>query len=379
MKPQLIVFGEDWGAHPSSTAHLMHILAQDVDIVWINSIGLRRPSLRWRDLNRMAQKISARLFYRHKPAQPTRQAAPFPVISPLVMPLPKYDWLRRLNNWLLMRQLTPHLRAQHPPIVWTSLPSAVDYVDCFPDASWLYYCGDDFGALAGVDHTLVLEKEAALIQRVQRIWVASEKLAHHFQGLPVDVVEHGVDIQLFQHPQPRPADLPSGLILGFYGAIADWLDQALLYEVALRLPQCQIVIIGPILTDISELQACPNIHFLGKKPHHQLPAYVQHWTASILPFKDNEQIRACNPLKLREYLAVGTPVLTTGYPAMRPYADVVTEVSTSDDIVQALLAIETQGDSSHGRLARQRAVCDESWASKAQPIKHFLQSHRFAN
>ena len=38
----MIVFGEDWGAHPSSTQHLMTRLAGDRDILWVNSIGLRR-------------------------------------------------------------------------------------------------------------------------------------------------------------------------------------------------------------------------------------------------------------------------------------------------------------------------------------------------
>ena len=42
-KPQLVVLGEDWGQHPSSTQHLIKRLLPDYQVLWVNSIGLRRP------------------------------------------------------------------------------------------------------------------------------------------------------------------------------------------------------------------------------------------------------------------------------------------------------------------------------------------------
>jgi hypothetical protein len=52
----LVVFAEDWGAHPSSTQHLIKVLSQQRKIIWINSIGLRKPRLSWRDILRVSQK-----------------------------------------------------------------------------------------------------------------------------------------------------------------------------------------------------------------------------------------------------------------------------------------------------------------------------------
>ena len=55
----LIVFGEDWGAHPSSTQHIVKVLGQTRPIIWLNSIGLRKPKLTLQDLVRAFHKVSS--------------------------------------------------------------------------------------------------------------------------------------------------------------------------------------------------------------------------------------------------------------------------------------------------------------------------------
>ena len=58
MPHDLVVFGEDWGRHPSSTQHLVSRLAAERKTVWVNSLGLRRPRLSWPDLQRLAAKAA---------------------------------------------------------------------------------------------------------------------------------------------------------------------------------------------------------------------------------------------------------------------------------------------------------------------------------
>ncbi len=55
----MVAFGEDWGGLPSSTQHIVGRLARDRDVVWINSIGMRRPRLDARDFARVVAKASA--------------------------------------------------------------------------------------------------------------------------------------------------------------------------------------------------------------------------------------------------------------------------------------------------------------------------------
>jgi hypothetical protein len=53
----LVVFGEDWGSHPSSTQHIVSILGESRQVIWINSIGLRKPRLNFKDLGRIFNKL----------------------------------------------------------------------------------------------------------------------------------------------------------------------------------------------------------------------------------------------------------------------------------------------------------------------------------
>ena len=72
----------------------------------------------------------------------------------------------------------------------------------------------------------------------------------------------------------------------------------------------------------------------------------------MLPFSKCPQIEACNPLKLREYLAAGRPVVTTEVPALEPYLDVLSPVRGHDEFVRALLCAEADTNAA----ARRRAV-----------------------
>jgi len=390
MPADLIVFGEDWGAHPSSTQHLVARLKRDRRVVWVNSIGLRRPRPTLRDIGRMAQKLRAM----GQTAMPTAGDEPT-VINPRVLPLPGNPIARSLNRRLLGARLRATMaeRGIRRPILWASLPTAVDVIGTVDERAVVYYCGDDFGSLAGVDHRAVTMLEAELAERADLILVASARLAKKFPAQKTRLLPHGVDAAGFQKPLPRPADLPTGKpIAGFYGSIAEWLDVELLVDVASTLSHWNFVLIGPIQTDVSKLACLANVHFLGAKAHRALPAYVQHWQLSLLPFRDSPQIRACNPLKLREYLAVGKPVVATNFPALDGYRDLLRTASGAANFCDAISLASLDlprgqdvstfsvsiGDWSDVRALsrpmeqRRQQVGAESWAARASQVAAWL-------
>ncbi len=367
MARDLIVFGEDWGAHPSATQHLITHLAAGRRVLWVNSIGLRRPRLSRRDLQRAMRKLMAA----------TGRAAPVPlpdgleVVPPLVIPWPGNPLAHRLNGILLARQIAPRLQSLNDPILWASLPTALAAVEALQPKSVVYYCGDDFAALDGVDHAPVSALERRLAARADLILAASEILASRFAGRPTLFLPHGVDIDLFAKPAPRAPDLPAaGPIAGFYGSLSAWLDQELLVEAADALPDWQFVLIGPERTDLSLLKTRPNIHLLGPRPHAELPRYAQHWDVAMIPFRDTPQIRACNPLKLREYLAAGPPIAATDFPALAPYRDLVGVHAPGRSFAQTLEAARAMA----GDAARRRCrVESESWAARARLVADTLE------
>ena len=56
---KFIVFGEDWQSHPSSTQHLFKQLSKQHQVIWINSIGMRKPTFRLIDVKRVFNKLKS--------------------------------------------------------------------------------------------------------------------------------------------------------------------------------------------------------------------------------------------------------------------------------------------------------------------------------
>ncbi|WP_127088798.1 glycosyltransferase [Aquabacter cavernae] len=365
----LVVFGEDWGGHPSSTQHIVGHLLRLHRVMWVNSIGLRRPRLTAHDMARAWRKLTAAAA----PAAP-RAAVPLPdglkVVSPFAIPWPGSRLAERINGELLGRRLRPLLQeaGMARPILWASLPSAVAAVGRLGERAVVYYCGDDFGALSGVDHGPVLDMERRLVARADLVIAASAELASRFPAHKTHLVPHGADLDLFSRPVPRAPDLPDGPVAGFYGSISDWLDMPMLAAAARSLPDWRFVFVGPVRTDISALEALPNVTFLGPRPHGALPSYVQHWTVSLIPFLDTPQIRACNPLKLREYLASGTPVAATRFPALTPYEGLVSAIDPGGDLAPAIRAAQQARDPA----LRCAAVAQEGWDRRAAAVEALL-------
>ncbi len=391
MKHDLIVFGEDWGGLPSSTQHLITHLAKQRKIVWVNSIGLRRPTFGWHDIKRALNKLSGgtlsggtssrNRLTRSDTIHTKSKALPgdnFYIVYPLTLPAPRSRSARWLAARLLISQIMPVVKMAklQSPVLWTSLPTAVDVAGKLGESALVYYCGDDFSALAGVDHDTVTEREKELSEKADLILTASEKLAEKFPPERTCLLPHGVDYSLFSKPAPRASDLPDDgrPIAGFYGSISAWLDIEMLRATIQQMPDWHFIFIGKPVVDVSALASFSNVQLLGERPHEQLPGYSQHWTASLLPFVDNAQIQACNPLKLSEYLAAGRPIISTSFPAMQTFRSLVQVANSSDAMVEALKASQHINSLPAFSGALRNTVAKNSWAARAQQASQLIET-----
>ena len=367
----LIVFGEDFGGLPSSTQHLIRHLAKTHKVLWINSIGLRQPKLSTKDVMRAFNKWFGKTNAVTQNMLDANEHSHITVVNLKTIPAPSSTLARKLAQILMLKQLKPIIAKlnMRAPILWTSLPTAVDLCGHLGESAVVYYCGDDFSALAGVDHQTAAEHESDLIKKSHLIFAASKTLINKFPEDKVQLLPHGVDVSLFSTQVPRAKDLPSNHrpIAGFYGSLSQWLDYGLIEHVATAMPDWDFVFIGPNELDSLALPNLDNVHYLGPKPHHSLPSYSQHWDVSLLPFVDNEQIRACSPLKLMEYLAAGTPIVTTPFPALIPYQEHVTKVSNAQQMIEALNKAHQLTNSPLSLVEK------DSWQSRAKFVHWMLE------
>ncbi|WP_310620816.1 glycosyltransferase [Flexibacterium corallicola] len=341
-------------------------------VLWVNSIGMRRPQPTIRDFKRVLEKASSFLHTKKNNIRdPIDNHSNISVCSMKIIPWPGNSRVRQINKILLGKQLRSkkkELNLSHP-ILWTSLPTAVVALGELEEYAVVYYCGDDFGSLAGVDHGPVLSMEKELASKADLIIAASENLTKRFPADKTVHIPHGVDFELFSSPQGRPNDLPDGPVAGFYGSIAEWVDLESIAIAADELPHWNFVLIGNVECAATTLQNKSNIFLLGPRPHHLLPAYLQHFDVSLLPFRDNDQIRACNPLKLREYLAAGNPIVSTRFPALQPYEKLLTTIPSGDQLAAGIR--EADADTFRN-TQRQQAVQPESWTARSHRITQLI-------
>ncbi len=122
--------------------------------------------------------------------------------------------------------------------------------------------------------------------------------------------------------------------IGYFGVIDERIDLALVEAVATLRPDWEVVMLGPLAKlEPSALPQRPNLHWFGGRRYAELPSYLAHWDAGLMPFALNEATRFISPTKTPEFLAAGVPVVST------PVADVVRDWGERDAGGSALVRI----------------------------------------
>ena len=370
---KFIVFGEDWQSHPSSTQHLFKQLAKQHQVIWINSIGMRKPTFRLIDVKRVFNKLKS-LFLSKRTgsnAKTTNTSQNINLTAHTLAVLPWHDnvIVRLFNKWIFNRK---GFIDDEPIVYWLSVPTAISLISPRERDKVIYYCGDDFSALAGVDHKMVAPFESDLIEKADTIYVVSEFLANKMPRSKVKMLSHGVDLELFTTQTTKAVELEqiNKPIIGFYGSLNAWLDKALLLRLAKDRPEYQLVLIGHLVEDFSDLIKLDNVTHIPAVEHDRLASFSQHWQVSILPFVDNEQIRACDPLKLKEYIATGTPIVTTRFAAVNPYQETILIADNHQGFIERLdYAVSlSKSNNLNWRANQSQQASDHSWQAKAKLV-----------
>ena len=380
---QWIVFGEDWGRHPSSTQHLMKSMISRHQVYWVNSIGLRRPKLT--DGKRIIEKFkqlknaTANNFNNNQKLS-YAEVKPLEILAPIAFPWPG-NYVAYVINRLLLTYQTRALLARHvadkslPRILWLSLPTGRCVIDALEEDVVVYYAGDDFSALHGVDHKQVNFEESELVKRADIIFAASDNIARQFPQNKTYLLPHGVDLKHFSSVCERPSHYPdSDLVVGYYGSITRWLDFKLISFLARARPDITFLFIGKIDIDDCSIFEYDNIVHLADMPHGKLIQYAANWQVSLIPFVDNEQIKACNPLKLREYLAIGQPILSTKYPAVMAFSECIYIADNQQQMLEQLNSALTLSKIELKQLKdeSQKMVESSTWEARCDYVSTLL-------
>jgi GT2 family glycosyltransferase/glycosyltransferase involved in cell wall biosynthesis len=380
--PDYLLFaGLDWWYH--SRAHsdfqLLQRVARTRDVLVVNSIGMRMPTpgRTAGSTRRIMRKIASATRLMRKPV---RGLFGFNVITPLLLPIYGSPAGRALNAILIGIQVrvAAAFAGVSDPIIVASLPTAVDVIDRLPHRCVVYNRSDKHSEFVEADQGVIRSLEERMLRESDLVLYSSHVLMEEDRPLAEGrqlFLDHGVDLDHFdpERHQREPDDLRdiARPRVGFFGGLDDYLvDFELIRATARALPHAHVVLIGDKYCsneEIEQLVALPNLKWLGFRPYEQIPAYGTGFDVAIMPWQDNDWVRRANPIKLKEYLALGLPVVSVDFPELARYADVVSVAASPEEFIEKVAAaLEDGGPGTPS--SRRAAVADASWDRRAQEL-----------
>lgn len=288
------------------------------------------------------------------------------------------DMIRRARN--LRKELDAHIDWQSSVALVVS-PAWAPWFDDLPFAKIIYDCIDHLSVHAPQAGLLALfeQWERELIARSSAAIVTADVLAAHVTSirntLPVKIIRNGVEAARFQSPSTRPADLPARQpLVGFIGALYEWIDYQLIESCARAHPECTFVFIGPAdqPDKIHPLQSLSNVRLLGPRVYEQVPNYLSSFDICWVPFNAKAISAAANPIKIYEYLAAGKPVITTAVADTNTFNDLVRVVGNVQQFSAALA--DLLPDSPERQAPRRAFAAKNDWSHRAADVVEFIKS-----
>jgi glycosyltransferase involved in cell wall biosynthesis len=375
----IVYIGNDWFADNRTSSHqIARLLARHNRLLYVEAAGQRAPTASKRDLAKIVSKL------RKVWADPVRVADNVHVYSPLIVPFHGSALARRINRVALGASIRRACRKVgfERPLLWIILPHYSTIVDTVPHKGIVYYVVDEYSAMPGVDPERMRAMEGLVLRKADVVFAISEQLAAskaranpHTYFSPHGV-ETGHFARAYKEDLPRPPEL-EGIarpLVGFFGLIEDWIDFDLLEYLARARPNYSFVMVGRVARDIARFAKVPNVFFLGKKSYEEIPSFLRAFDVCHIPFKLNDVILHSSPLKLKEYLAGGKPVVSVAIDEVKKLDGLA---YVADDYASYLAAIDLAlaEDSPERAAERVHAMEKESWDSKVETISARVAAH----
>ena len=185
------------------------------------------------------------------------------------------------------------------------------------------------------------------------------------------VVPNGVEPSEWLGADPAPpewfAAIPGPRAV-YVGTLDSRLDVPGIIDLATRCPALQVVLLGPLPDPayVAAVRPLANVHLHESVARAELVATLRNAELCLLAHRRTPLTEAMSPLKVYEYLAAGSPVISIDLPPVRGIDDrmlLVDSVADFADVVPTALAM--------GRVEERRRIefiSDNSWAARHEQV-----------
>lgn len=380
---EFIYFGNDWFAeNRTSSHHIAKRLGARFPVLYVESPGLRAPKANARDARKLLKKI--RMTFQ----APQLVAPHFWRMTLPQIPLRRFAAVRAANrifSRVLMRRAIRKLGFKDA-ITWFHVPHPGFLAKNLGEKLTIFYCIDDYSKLPDVDGISIQAMDDDLTASADIVFACNQSLVDARRPLNANIYlsPHGVDTDVFARASSPDTQIPEELricsppIIGSWGLVDQRVDLSILEHIASTRPLWTVLLIGHVAVDAAALRRLPNVVFAGVKPYAELPSWAKAIDVCVLPYTQTSLNLQSSPLKLREYLASGKPIVAVPLPEAELLGKAV---QTAVDGPGFVLAIEQALSTDAPELValRQKAVEGNTWDATVNTVLERIQaelSHR---
>ena len=367
----ILFFGNDWFAENRTSSHqLARQLARRFRVLYFECPGWRAPRGSGRDL----KKILVKLWRFASGARTVDHGIRLKTL--VQIPFHRFALVRWMNRRLVRATVRWRMWCEgaHDAVTWFHVPHVPFLVGQLGERVAVYYCTDDYAAFPGVDPGAVRAMDEETTARADMVFVTSETLIRtkRERNPRTHVSPHGVEFEHFARAQdpnlPVPEDIRDlrGPVVGFFGLIEQFIDLDLIDWLAGERPEWHFVLIGRVAH--STLPRRANVHFFGRRPYESLPGYAKRFDACVILYRAGDWSFHANPIKLREYLAAGKPVVATATPQSEKFADVIEVAHSQSEFLFALDRVLAEPPIKEVISRRMQRVADSSWEARTNEV-----------
>jgi len=365
----IVTFGPSdfWANNPSCCTHIMQKLSAGNRIIYVNPISSDLLAVRSRKgiFVRVVRKLKSILKFVRKVDKG------FYVLSPVFVPIQGNVFFDKVNNFLLKSQLGTLMLfvGIKRPLLWIENVRAADFITSFKWKLVVYHVSDRFEECPYTNNKEKLRQREALVTGSSDVIICvSDELYQSKSNAKAQVhyLAHGVDFERFRNAA-ESNEVSEDIfnvahpIAGYFGTLTAENDIEMLEYCAEKNQDVSFVLAGRITAgDYSKLQQMPNVFFTGQVPYERVPAMCANFDVCLMPWKMNKWIVNCNPLKLKEYMASGRPIVSVKINEVNKYSELISIAETKEQFSRAV-KWELANDSAERRKKRIEIAKQHSW------------------
>lgn len=376
MKKQnfIVISTLDWKANWQIPHELVNSLLKNNNrVLYVENTGVR--SFMLKDLNRIFKR-GYNFFNSAKGFK--NESKNFSLFSPVIFPYPysklalyfnKFIYVNNIKKWIEINDLEDAIL-----ICFLPSPINIELIKHIHFKKIIYYCLDNLSK-GYLDSSRIknFEKEFLKLSDVN-FFTSENLLKKNYIPNKSLLLPAGVKLENFKKNRKIKK---IKRVIGYIGAVSDVFDQELMIEIAKEFKAFQIIIVGPVVTNIDKLIKYENIKFIKQVDHKFLQNYMINFDVGIIPYKINSFTQSVYPCKLNEYLALGLPVVTTNLSELKKKnvfkSDTFSIAKTHTDFIKKIKK-ELKNDNIDKIKRRKNYALNNSWNSRYQKFNASINS-----